>query len=184
MTKSKVSFSCTSCNKQAQYFPNQKWCLLCQGRLIRTNRCLICEQDRTDLCMGKCGYCMRILEFLVPLLETRSEAEYGGWPQVKPDDVVMLRQVILAVIMAKWGRDSDGDLPIEIRVVDRTRYRPACGVPLPYEHKDETLKELFNIFDTALLNVVGNIDSFRSIMRVVNERLDQFEADHEELEDK
>lgn len=63
-------------------------------------------------------------------------------------------------------------------------YRPDCGVPFPYEHKVETLKELFNIFDTELLNVVGNIDSFRSIMRAVNERLDQFEADHEEFENE
>jgi hypothetical protein len=49
------------------------------------------------------------------------------------------------------------------------------GFYCPMSNKAKTLKELFNIFDTALLNVVGNIDSFRSIMQAINEHLDQFE---------
>ncbi len=179
--KPEVSFLCTKCDEHGQYFPNQKWCPLCQGRLIRTDRCLICGQDRADPDTGKCGYCVKILEFLVPLLETRSEVEDGGWPQVNPEDVTILRQVILAVIMAKWGRDSDGDLPIETKVVDRTRYRPITQSPLLYEHRAETMKQLFGILDLALLNVASNIDAYRSIMREVDVRLDQFEVDNEEF---
>ena len=181
--KPKVSFLCTKCNEQAQYFPNQKWCplSLCQGRLIRTDRCLICELDRADPDTGKCGYCVKILEFLVPLLEIRCEAKNGGWPQVKPDDVVMLRQVILAVVMAKWGRDPDGDLPIETKVVDRTRYRSLTQAPLLYEHRAETMTRLFGILDLASLNVASSIDAYRSIMQEVDTRLGDFEADNEAI---
>lgn len=62
-----------------------------------------------------------VVRQIAAFLDTRFEAEAGGWPQVDEADVATLLRLFDLVIDAKWGRDVDGDTPICVQVCDRTR---------------------------------------------------------------
>lgn len=55
-----------------------------------------------------------------------------GLAEVKPEDVEELCVIIMALIEAKFERDPDGDLPVEFKLVDRTRFEPMHFEPVPY----------------------------------------------------
>lgn len=182
MKKPKVSFLCTECRTQGRYFPNQKWCPEsdCQGRLIRTDRCLICGQERADPETARCSYCTGILEYLVPLLKERSEPEDSDWPEVTPEDLTLLNRVIHSVIRAKWGTDSDGDLPVETAVVDRTRFQWYSGRPLPYSQQAQTMQEFITILQIAASNARVNTNIFNDVAAEMPAWIELLKTNHGE----
>jgi len=151
-TKAKVSFLCLTCGRTGQYFPNQKWCTVCNGRLIRSDRCMVCKQDRADIDRGICVYCADIVQPLVLFLAERKLSE-GGYAPVAFEDMHRLREVIQALLEAKWGCDSDGDLPVDFMVVDRNLHQSSLYSPLPYPHNIETADQALAALHVALGNV-------------------------------
>jgi len=57
----------------------------------------------------------------------------GGWAPVTEQDLRQLCSLMDRIIRMKWGKDPDGDLPIELEVVDRTRFQRMHYAPVPYE---------------------------------------------------
>ena len=170
MNKSKFKFLCTHCNTPGEFFPNKKWCPECGGRLIRADRCLICQQDRADPETGKCDYCTEILEHLQPFLENRSEAKDGGWPFVEPGDAYILQRIINSIVAAKWGTDPDGDYPIVVKVIDRTRFQ-WFGAMIPYPEQADSLNQLISALNVASSSLESNVNGFKEIVRVIETRL-------------
>lgn len=61
-----------------------------------------------------------------------------------------------------FGRDCDGDLPVDIEIVDRTRYERLHYQPVPYSHKphdpEERLRLLHGNLRLALDEVARDMD--------------------------
>jgi hypothetical protein len=56
----------------------------------------------------------------------------GGWGEVTPEDVELLRRIIRKLIRLKANTDPDGCPPIEVTVVDRTVYESLQYEEVPY----------------------------------------------------
>lgn len=59
----------------------------------------------------------------------------GGLAEVAASDISDLARILNKLIALKYERDSDGDLPVEFRLVDRTRFERSFSVLVPYVHK-------------------------------------------------
>lgn len=170
----RVSFQCLKCDKPGEYFPNQKWCS-CGGHLVRVDRCMICFQDRATEQQMVCEYCEPIVSGLRLLLTTRSVVQDGGWLPVTPNDMRLLVKVVYDVIKAKWDPDAEGDLPVEPRLVDRTRYGFSSGRPLPHLHQVETMAEMLEIVRVAATNVDLAMVSYKEVSQYFGVYVHEFE---------
>jgi hypothetical protein len=65
----------------------------------------------------------------------------------------------------EFEKDCDGDLPIQIFVLDRTRCEPDHYQPIPYAHKAASMEELNKISEAMMHNVKWAIDSLQSFLR-------------------
>ena len=74
-------------------------------------------------------------------LSQRRESDDGGWAPVTPDDMKQLDGILWALIEAKWGKDPDGDRPVEYTLVDRTRYERNCFFSPHYWDWDKSQPE-------------------------------------------
>lgn len=174
LKKSKFDFVCSKCNTQAQFYPNKKWCPEdgCVGRLLRVDHCMVCTQPRANRETAICDYCTEILSHLRPFLRNRSESEDSGWPKVTPEDTSRLSMLIYYIIKAKWGPDADGDLPVQTRIIDRTRYQ-WHGFLIPYPHLAEDLPALMKIFEKTLSSGLQSIGTFQEVARLLALRIDE-----------
>ena len=50
-------------------------------------------------------------------------ASDGGYAEVKAEDMRRLHELIALLLDEKFERDSDGDFPVDVTIIDRTRYR-------------------------------------------------------------
>lgn len=161
------------CKTQEQFYPNKKWCPEdgCGGRLLRVDRCMVCTQPRANTETAICDFCTEILSHLRPFLKNRSEAHGSGWPVVEPEDTRRLGMLMYSIVKAKWETNVDGDLPIQTKVIDRTRYQ-WHGAMIPYPDMAADLPALMSVFDTALANALQNMSAFQEVARMLVVRID------------
>lgn len=93
-----------------------------------------------------------ITEKIEQFLKEPRESECGGWAPVTGTDIDQLAEIIRALISAKWGGDADGDLPIEVRIVDRTVFQRMHYFPIPYQYKAEDEMAKQDILDRLSMN--------------------------------
>lgn len=66
----------------------------------------------------------KINDFVSP--DKRSESSPGGgWAPVQNNDIAELRAIVLLLLEMRYERDADGDLPINVHFLDRTKYENA-----------------------------------------------------------
>jgi len=106
----------------------------------------------------------RIDEFV----KVRNESTRGGgYAEVDPKDVEELYGIFYNIVDLKYGEDADGDTPIDINILDRTRFEPRCGdLPVPYTHKAKTVEEYDEILDRAICNAGSAMDRVSRIMKI------------------
>jgi hypothetical protein len=75
----------------------------------------------------------QLLEDIKTYLRDRSLSDGGRWPEVTGPDMDLLQKIIDELIELKYGQDSDGDLPVEVLLVNRTRWRLSPYEPIPHE---------------------------------------------------
>jgi hypothetical protein len=56
----------------------------------------------------------------------------GGYAKVSDADLEELEELVQTLIETRWGRDPDGDLPIEFTLVNRTTHERLQYFPVPY----------------------------------------------------
>lgn len=79
----------------------------------------------------------KLLNILIDeFLAVRRESD-GGYAPVTEKDLEQLDTIIYKLIGMKWAMDPDGDLPIDFKIIDRTRFEPMHYDPVPYQHKTE-----------------------------------------------
>ena len=85
-------------------------------------------------------------------LEHRSESD-GGWAPVGDNDIDDLRAIVDMLIQAKYEQDPDGDIPIDIKILDRTKYESSYYFPILYSHRDYDDEELqYRILEDLAFN--------------------------------
>jgi len=60
---------------------------------------------------------------------------------------------VRAMAVEMFGEDSDGDIPLDINVVDRTRYSRLHFLPIPYDDKVKGPSELAELIRRLLINL-------------------------------
>lgn len=97
---------------------------------------------------------------LSDLLSERRESR-GGYAPITRQDMRDFARLIHHVIEAKWERDPDGDLPIEVVIVNRNTHYRMYYQRVPYAHEEDA--DLMLIFRRLRTNVSiawGDLDSF------------------------
>ncbi len=81
----------------------------------------------------------------------------GGYAEVRIKDMTDLDKIIHELIELKFERDPDGDLPVEFKLVDRTRFEPMHFAVVPYlgiaRCDSLTLDQKQDILDTHMMNL-------------------------------
>lgn len=74
----------------------------------------------------------------------------------------------------KFGTDCDGDVPIEVEIIDRTRFERVHSIPLPYSF-DAGNEKLLDILYLAIGNVMSATQRVDSLMKLI--RINQIEKE-------
>lgn len=95
-----------------------------------------------------------------------------GWPEVKvgtkdeEGDVRALYDIVYDIIRLKFGTDCDGDVPIDVDLVDRTRFEAAHVIHIPYGEDADEDKRL-DILYRAMGNVQIATERVNNMMKVM-----------------
>lgn len=101
---------------------------------------------------------VELADMINTFLKERRESD-GGWAPVTEKDIDQLHEILGTLLTAKWGEDPDGDLPISVRVVDRTREHVPFFFPIPY---DDALKA----FDYTITNLAIATEQVEKYIRM------------------
>jgi hypothetical protein len=111
--------------------------------------------------------------------EGQSATLDGGWPVVTRDDMLKMSNIIQDMIALRFEVDCDGSLPVEYKLIDRTRFEPMHFQPLPYDHEAESEDELVSILHTAELNLSMATSRFQEQWRMFEYRRRQARKEKE-----
>ena len=107
----------------------------------------------------------------------------GGYAKITDQDVVDLKDIINMLIDAKCETDPDGDLPLQVKVVNLTTHQSTHFMALPHHHDTEKSKDLKDVLSIASMNASIAVDQVTKTVRLM-ELLDRFEKEDEEKKKK
>ena len=109
----------------------------------------------------------KLLARISRFLKVRKVSDSGGWAPVETSEVTEMHQIFSAIAELKYQASGDGDIPVEIDVLDRTRFENLAGdLPLPYMHKAKTMEEVDNIIDRAACNAAMATERLYCLIRI------------------
>lgn len=95
----------------------------------------------------------------------------GGYAEVRPKDMDGLYKIFRELIELKFEKDPDGDLPVEFKLVDRTRFEPMHFEVVPYlgiaRCESLTLDQKQDILDTHMMNLSIAHDRLANAHRIM-----------------
>lgn len=109
---------------------------------------------------------IKLNKLIEAFLKERSKSD-GGFAPVGEKDTEQLSNIMHALLEAKYQKDPDGDLPINLYVIDRTVYEPMHYFPLPYSHKAKDMDDLFHILNLASGNAQMAADRVDQIVKTI-----------------
>lgn len=109
-------------------------------------------------------------------LAERRKSEGGGWAAITDADINGLYEIIYSLVEAKCQKDADGDTPIQVKIIDRTRYESMHYRPIPYIHEAKTDDQQQDILLTLVGNLSTATDRVQDFLRFVNMMRVQKEA--------
>ncbi len=95
-----------------------------------------------------------LTKMLEAFLKKKSESQNGCFAKVGENDLQDLCKIISRILELKYEKDADGDIPVDFRLVDRTRFERLHYIPVPYEHQAKNDKEHMDILSTLNLNLL------------------------------
>lgn len=111
--------------------------------------------------------CDRLRAFL----STPSFSDGGGWAPASNDDLTEFRYILDEIVEAKWQRDCDGDLSVQVMTTDRNRYEGIPCVLVPYLSKglfdEPTRQQVVNHVLARLTNAQIATDHLRTTIELL-----------------
>ena len=99
-------------------------------------------------------------------LKEEKVSDTGGYAPVDPKEILEIYEIFNAIARLKYIADCDNDIPIDIDVLDRTRFEGSVGdIPLPYMHKAKTDEEIDEIIALASCNAISAMTRLNQIIR-------------------
>ena len=93
------------------------------------------------------------VERLRQFVAQRSESE-GGWAPVGPEDLPTFLDIMYDILHLKYEMDPDGDIPVTVRLRDRTKNEPNNFGDLPHLDSDAApIEDLLYYMSTANMNL-------------------------------
>lgn len=56
-------------------------------------------------------------------IDVHKDADYGDYANVDPTEIDELHKIVYSIVDLKYDTDCDGDSPIQVVILDKTRYR-------------------------------------------------------------
>jgi hypothetical protein len=85
----------------------------------------------------------------------------GGWAEVTSKDVEDLGEIVYDLIALKCDSDPDGDLPIEVEIINRRTHMRSHFEPVPYEYDKPD-----HYFSRTELNFDIAFDAYKTARRL------------------
>ncbi len=95
-------------------------------------------------------------------LEDRRESHHGGWAKITPEDVTLLREIVHELIELKCELDADGDLPIEVHLVNRRTHERIHHSAPPYKEQEDyeiSHSDLMRVLTGNLMSAASRLDT-------------------------
>jgi hypothetical protein len=109
----------------------------------------------------------RLLKDVAEFLEDRKGPDpAGGWTEVTKDELHDLARIVNNLIVLKWARDVDGDLPIAWDLYDKTRDDRVYGLNLPRDNPGRCVEMLAD----HLVSVSRQLDIYVRIREAEKKR--------------
>ena len=105
---------------------------------------------------------------LAEFLKHRSKCKNSGWAEVAEGDIEKLHAIILKILEMKYERDCDNSLPVEVDLVDRTRFERLHHVLVPYEHMAKTNDERMEILSRLNANARIAVEALNQHIRMLD----------------
>lgn len=103
-------------------------------------------------------------------LAERKESNGGGWAPVETNEVDVLEDIVHDLILLKYGKDADGDLPVRVKLIDRTRYDPDHFFAIPSTTRFKTSDEYIDALDLAAGNAKMAMDKVDILVRCARDQ--------------
>jgi hypothetical protein len=108
----------------------------------------------------------KIHEMIDKFLKDRKMCERGGYPPVTEKEITALYRLFDAIIQAKFQNDCDGDAPVNVRFVNRTKEHMPCFSPVPHRDDDEvSRRRILEITSFNLSVAFGAWDTANRILQ-------------------
>lgn len=91
----------------------------------------------------------------------------GGYAPVTGKDLDQLLGIIQYLFEAKWERDPDGDLPLEFKLIDRTRFEPMHFMPVPYMGLKSSPEQMEAALEMHIFNLNIAHERFSGAYRIL-----------------
>jgi len=104
----------------------------------------------------------RIEEFL----RVEKVSETGGYAPVDSKEIQEIDEIFNVILELKFMADCDGDLPVEVDVLNRSVFETNTGdLPIPYMHKAKTVESIDEIISIACCNASSAMTRLNQIIR-------------------
>ena len=111
----------------------------------------------------------KINKAIATFLAERRESD-GGYAPIINNDLEQLYAIIRLLIVEKFQADPDGDRPIDVHLVDRTKYWPNSYLDVEYSHNAKTDDDMQHILETVLCNLNIALTSVQTTTSLIRDR--------------
>jgi hypothetical protein len=96
---------------------------------------------------------LKDLPCVVARQEAERQEELAGKMEPGDREIEKVRRLVQKVVNKAFGKMTDGEPWVEVKLVDRHRFQHELFRPFPYHHKDSTLEAADGMLDVALTNL-------------------------------
>ena len=110
-----------------------------------------------------------LIKKIEDFVATRSVSDGDGRAPVAEGEAAELRDIFEAILEAKYESDLDGDLPINVSVLDRTKYEAMLFGAIPYLYKIKDRMKSRDVVKHAMRMATMNLNiAHTQLEQVIN----------------
>lgn len=107
----------------------------------------------------------------MPRLRARNtKYPYNDWNE-SPKDLDKFEEELRETILRKFGVDHDGDCPVNLQLIDRTKFQASNYLPVPYGYEAKKQEDFLKIYQVLSLNLSTALREMDNFVRNMHDRL-------------